>query len=192
MGTRYFWAQIAARAMPLASAVRTMVMSPTSKNLANSSAMASISRISTRWLRKPSTLMMLPGSTLPSLRMRSFSSCIVSPHPLILICGLLLCQSGRRPFRRPQRVLQSCRSSSRPGRPSALLLNMSTILPYFCPAGNCGFRQISIFPYGRGDCLTYRSGSPGFSGSTPPRSRWWSPRSPPHRPCSATRGWAGT
>ena len=31
MGTRYFWAQMAARAMPLASAVRTMVMSPTER-----------------------------------------------------------------------------------------------------------------------------------------------------------------
>ena len=31
--------------------------------------------------------------------------------------------------------------------------------------------NFNFFPYGRGDCLTYRSGSPGFSGSTPPRAR---------------------
>ncbi len=77
MGTPYRAAQMVARAMPLASAVRTMVISDTSKSRANSSAMSAISRVSTRWLRKPSTLMMFPGRTLPSRRMRSLSFCTV-------------------------------------------------------------------------------------------------------------------
>ena len=57
--------------LPLASAVRTTVILLVSKYLANSSAMSSSRRVSTRWLRKPSTLTMLPGRTLPSRRMRS-------------------------------------------------------------------------------------------------------------------------
>ncbi len=62
--------------MPLASAVRIMVTSSILKCLPNSSAIWSISSVSMRWFRKPSTLMMLPGSTLPSFTMRSFSSCM--------------------------------------------------------------------------------------------------------------------
>jgi len=64
MGTPYFCAQMVASAMPLASAVRTTVILLVSKYLANSSAMSSSRRVSTRWLRKPSTLTMLQDSAL--------------------------------------------------------------------------------------------------------------------------------
>ena len=48
MGTPYFWAHTVARGMPLASAVSTMVMSFTSKYLANSSASWLMRAVSTR------------------------------------------------------------------------------------------------------------------------------------------------
>jgi hypothetical protein len=70
-----------ARAMPLASAVNTTVAFDTSKCFSNSSAMAAMSFVSTRWFKKPSTLMMFPGSTLPSLRIRSLRRSIPFTYP---------------------------------------------------------------------------------------------------------------
>ena len=40
----------------------------------SSSASSSMKAVSTRWFKNPSTLMMLPGRTRPSRRMRSFNA----------------------------------------------------------------------------------------------------------------------
>ena len=60
-----------ARAMPLASTVMTRVTPEVSNRRMNSWESSCMSCRSTRWLRKPSILMMVPGRTRPSLRMRS-------------------------------------------------------------------------------------------------------------------------
>ena len=71
MGTPNSSAQMVASAIPLASTVSTAVMPVKSKSRPNSFAISRISLTSTRWFKNPSTLIMLPGRTLPSFLMRS-------------------------------------------------------------------------------------------------------------------------